>query len=233
MVILLTVPIAGVYYDTAVIVPQPSSPPPPSSTPPPETSTSAPPLTCSSGFQSCPASQGGGCCPSDASCDSVFCSPPTASAAPPVRPTSEPPATTAPPDITDQSDDVCPTGFYMCSAYYRGGCCRVGRACDSTSCPDPATATIVNSNGITIAAPSGSLSPVSRACASGWYSCAASQGGDCCPTGYNCGEVACTAKESGGGEIAKEAPSLGVGPAVSFWLLISVGAVAGIGMIVL
>lgn len=233
----------GAFFETRIVVPSP----PPSTTPTPSSQpssttlrSSVPPLSCSSGFQSCPASQGGGCCPSGASCGAVFCSPPSTavlssgSAAPPVRPTSDSPPsiTSAPPSITGQTGEVCPNGYYMCSAYYRGGCCRVGRDCDSVSCPEPATATILNSNGITIAAPSGSLSPVSRACADGWYSCAASVGGECCPSGYNCGDT-CTATASGGGTVQKQAPNSGGGYAVSRWLLTSLAALVVIGMIVL
>ncbi|KAI4767134.1 hypothetical protein E4T45_14415, partial [Aureobasidium sp. EXF-8846] len=91
------------------------------------------PLTCSPGFQTCPASLGGGCCHTDRACGSLTC-PPLSTAAPPVLPTSgsgpvsssvrssssEPRRTTSTSSTVTYSG--CPTGFYMCSAYYLGGC---------------------------------------------------------------------------------------------------------------
>ena len=37
----------------------------------------------------------------------------------------------------------------------------------------------------TTASPTGS-------CASGWFTCAASVGGNCCPSGYECGTASCS-----------------------------------------
>ena len=73
----------------------------------------------------------------------------------------------------------------MCSAYYPTGCCRVGRDCATSSCPTTASTKVVVSNGITIIAPSGASFATTAAiqggtCPSGWYSCAASLGGNCC-----------------------------------------------------
>jgi hypothetical protein len=96
----------------------------------------------------------------------------------------------------------CPTGYYACSAYYPGGCCQIGRDCSQTSCPTSASTTLVNSNGLTIIAPSGSgitrnPAGLTGTCASGWSTCAATYGGGCCPNGYGCG-TSCTATASGG-----------------------------------
>ena len=158
--------------------------------------------TCSTGFQSCPSSLGGGCCPTDRQCGSVTCPPSsttlpsstspsttpsiTPSEAPPVRPTSNSPSQTPSPASTTPS--ACPQNFYACSAYYPGaGCCQVGRNCSSTSCPGRATTSILVSNGVTIAA-----EPTTGVCASQWNSCPASVGGGCCPSGYACGTQSCS-----------------------------------------
>ncbi|OGE47800.1 hypothetical protein PENARI_c037G07030 [Penicillium arizonense] len=96
----------------------------------------------------------------------------TDSLAPPARPTSLSTATSA-----ATGDDICPTGFYACSAVYHGGCCRTGRNCDTTSCPTTSSTTMT-SNGVTIVVPvttatenSGGSGSGNR-CANGWFSCA-------------------------------------------------------------
>ena len=61
-----------------------------------------------------------------------------------------------------------------------------------TDCPTSASTTAVNSNGVTIMAPTGT----GGSCATGWFSCPAGQGGGCCPTGYACG-ASCTATNLG------------------------------------
>ncbi|CAI7673681.1 unnamed protein product [Penicillium pancosmium] len=71
--------------------------------------------------------------------------------------------------------DMCPTGFYACSAVYHGGCCQTGRNCDTTSCPTTQSTTFT-SNGETIVVPvatgdSGSRSRSGK-CAQGWFRCA-------------------------------------------------------------
>lgn len=183
-------------------------------------------LTCSQGYRSCPASQGGGCCPTDRACGSANCpeTTTTGSAAPPVRPTTETTTTettTTVPGSTSTSDtDIvgCPTGFYACSAYYQGGCCQVGRDCGSTSCPASASTTLVDSNGITIVAPTGSgitapASLLTGSCAQGWATCAPSVGGGCCPSGYAC-ETATCAAVSGGSDVGKLAPESGASRAI-------------------
>ncbi|TVY47091.1 hypothetical protein LOCC1_G001749 [Lachnellula occidentalis] len=106
----------------------------------------------------------------------------------PVRPTSAT-STTSPTGPTQ-----CPTGFYACDAYYAGGCCRTGRDCQPTSCPAVSSTTII-STGVTIVVPVGSAATVNSptgACASGWASCAASDGGNCCPSGWQCGATSCS-----------------------------------------
>jgi hypothetical protein len=107
----------------------------------------------------------------------------------------------------------CPTGYYACLAYYPGRCCQIGRDCSHTSCPIEASTTLVNSNGLTIIAPTGSgvsrnSVAITGACASGWVSCAVGFGGGCCPAGYACG-TSCTATASGGqgNVVGKTAPN--------------------------
>jgi progranulin len=179
------------------------------------TSTATPPntLVCSSGFRSCPASLGGGCCPTDRACGRDICPEQTSTAtvAAPVRPTS------GDPTPSDTSITGCPTGFYACSAFYQGGCCRFGRDCAPTSCPTSATATLLDDNGVTVIATTSSElsanSILTGACATGWSSCAASDGGGCCPTGYVCGS-SCTATATVPGlqasQVGKLAPNTAI-----------------------
>lgn len=165
--------------------------------------------TCPPSFQSCPASLGGGCCSSDRVCESFSCGPATSTTSTttrqaasstrstvtatgvlPVRPTSitsSAPAST-PPGLG------CPGGYYACSAFYPGGCCRIGRDCSSTDCPATQSTTIISSEA-TIAVPVGSAATVntqSGSCATGWASCPASLGGNCCPSGFACGTASCS-----------------------------------------
>ncbi|CZT41608.1 related to DAN4 Cell wall mannoprotein, expressed under anaerobic conditions, completely repressed during aerobic growth [Rhynchosporium secalis] len=168
-------------------------------------STSA--TACPLGVQSCPASLGGGCCPTDRVCALESCAPSSSSSCStstslstylttttsatgvaPVRPTSGTTTTSNPVPTT------CPTGFYACQAYYEGGCCRTGRNCEKTSCPPTSSTTIVSS-GVTIVVPVGSAAAVATptgVCASGWSTCAASVGGNCCPGGWECGTASCS-----------------------------------------
>ena len=189
---------------TSSAEPTTTDPPPETSTAAPTTTSAAPPLTCSSGYRSCPASQGGGCCPTDRECGAQFCPATTTSSAAagggaPVRPTSISSAVvTASAEPTTIAATACPTGFYQCSAYYNGGsCCQVGRDCGLTSCPPHATQSVVVSNGVTIFnAPTISPEPNSGAgdqanCAVGWYTCGGDVGGGCCPSGFNCGTASC------------------------------------------
>lgn len=169
-------------------------------------------LACACGFQACPINLGGGCCPNDRACAigntcppasgtntipssscTVTATVPTATASAPFRPTSASDvtqSTTTAPIVTGGS---CPTGFYACSAVYAGGCCRTGRDCATTNCPATASATIVSS-GITLVVPlvGAATSTASGSCANGWSSCAASLGGSCCPSGWDCGTESCT-----------------------------------------
>ncbi|EXJ77387.1 hypothetical protein A1O3_09613 [Capronia epimyces CBS 606.96] len=196
------------------------------------TSSASNSLACSTGYRSCPASVGGGCCPTDRECGSANCPPTTttssATAAPPVRPTSltttEETTTVPPPNTRSTSTPTstptsttpvsgCPTGFYACSAYYQGGCCQIGRNCDKTSCPASASTTLVDTGSLTIVAPTGSGitapgSLLTGACANGWTTCAPVVGGGCCPSGYGCGATSCTASVSGGSGVGKMAPNL-------------------------
>jgi Predicted solute binding protein len=120
--------------------------------------------------------------------------------APPARPTNLSTVTSA-----TRGSDVCPTGFYACSAVYQGGCCRTGRVCDTTSCPTTSSTTII-SDGVTIEAPVATTTQHSggNRCAQGWFHCADTVGGGCCPTGFACG-ASCTARDiTFGTTLAKE-----------------------------
>ncbi|KAJ5489381.1 hypothetical protein N7539_004271 [Penicillium diatomitis] len=118
---------------------------------------------------------------------------------PPARGTSISSLTSS---TTTSTLSLCPTGFYACSAVYHGGCCQVDRNCDTFSCPTIPSTTFT-SDGRTIVIPvatataTGSSTPSAgqgqRKCPGGWFQCAASDGGDCCPTGYVCGKSMCSA----------------------------------------
>ena len=213
----------GVFQGTSTtyVQPSPTSSLPPSSTavvvvPTTPASSARPastsPYSCSSGWFSCPASLGGGCCQNGRTCAtgaSCLGNEPTSTQAPlaPVRPTSA----SASVNVASTAD-VCPAGYYACSAYYPSGCCRIGRDCQTdATCVQP-TQTIVSSHGVVIIGPSGAsfattAAPQRGSCPSSWYSCAASRGGNCCPNGYECGEQ-CTATASGQSGVAqKVAPS--------------------------
>ncbi|KAF2004952.1 hypothetical protein P154DRAFT_519009 [Amniculicola lignicola CBS 123094] len=228
-----------------VVVPSTSSAAPSSQAP---ASSSA--YTCVGGWHTCPASLGGGCCQDGLACASgALCvasgsetpAPSvssTASAVAPVRPTSNSAVTTSEePSTTDPGPSVCPTGFYVCSAYYPSGCCRVGADCKTTgSCSPTASNTIVGSNGVTIVGPSGAslASQQGGSCPTGWYSCAASLGGDCCLEGFACG-AQCTATSSGNTQVAgKVAPSTATSvSSTSIFFMISSALAIGVGMIIL
>ncbi|KAI9055900.1 hypothetical protein LZ554_000838 [Drepanopeziza brunnea f. sp. 'monogermtubi'] len=108
----------------------------------------------------------------------------TATGVPPIRPTSG--------SSSDPAPTTCPTGFYACEAYYEGGCCRTGRNCEKTSCPSTPSTTIID-NGVTIVVPVGPAATVTTGnCAAGWATCAASLGGNCCPSGWGCGTASCS-----------------------------------------
>ncbi|KAJ5660096.1 GPI anchored protein [Penicillium longicatenatum] len=114
---------------------------------------------------------------------------------PPARPTGISTSTKG----TTSRVSVCPTGFYACSAVYHGGCCQIGRNCDTTSCPTTSSTTFT-SDGVTIVEPVTTGSGESGSgntgkCATGWFSCADTVGGGCCPSGYTCGS-SCTAAAS-------------------------------------
>ncbi|PKX94404.1 putative GPI anchored protein [Aspergillus novofumigatus IBT 16806] len=147
---------------------------------------------------------------------------------PPARPTSLSTATTS---QSSQTGSICPTGFYACSAYYEGGCCRTGRDCDTTSCPAKASSTIT-SDGRTIVVPAQTTSAASGTgrCASGWFSCADTVGGGCCPTGYACGS-SCTAvaSVSASGTLAKSQPE----NAASRHSIRAIWAIGALGMMIL
>ncbi|KAJ5714184.1 uncharacterized protein N7483_011365 [Penicillium malachiteum] len=113
------------------------------------------------------------------------------SLAPPARPTGRSTST----HTTTTRVNVCPTGFYACSAVYQGGCCQTGRDCDTTSCPKTRSTTFI-SNGVTIIEPvTTGGTEITGKCAKGWFSCADTAGGGCCPLDWTCGG-SCTAPAS-------------------------------------
>lgn len=169
--------------------------------------------SCGSLLQACPADLSGGCCPTDRVCaGSRGCVLPpgstettttmivtdistTVTGGGAVRPTSD--SATTPPPTTTQTQTLsesCPAYFYACSARYGGGCCQTGRDCAVTNCPATSSTTII-SNGLTVVVPVGAAATVNVPvgnCASGWQSCSASLGGNCCPADYACGTASCS-----------------------------------------
>ncbi|KAL4809698.1 hypothetical protein BDV18DRAFT_132621 [Aspergillus unguis] len=157
----------------------------------------------------------------------------TGDLSPPDRPTSKSTTTNS----ATETETSCPTGFYACAAVYQGGCCQTGRDCDTTSCPAKSSTTL-ESNGQTIVVAEPTAAPSAdegdddssedsgpKRCASGWFSCADTVGGGCCPTGYACGS-SCTAVPTASktGTVAKGEPtveSMGARPNRS-WTLICV-----------
>jgi hypothetical protein len=152
----------------------------------------------------------------------------------PVRPTSAAATPSA-----SATESVCPIGFYVCSAYYPGGCCRVGRDCQTIgSCGTP-TSTIINTNGVVVVAPTGAsvattAPPQGGSCPSAWFSCAANRGGNCCPNGFECGEQ-CTATASGQTGVSQKVAPGAASSISSFSLSIVIfGSLSvGVAMIVL
>ncbi|EFE40900.1 GPI anchored protein, putative [Trichophyton verrucosum HKI 0517] len=142
---------------------------------------------------------------------------------PPGRPTSNPSTSTA------SIPDLCPIGFYACSAVYGGGCCQTGRNCETTSCPVTASLTTVESNGVTVVipvntTPNSASATATRRCADGWMSCPPNDGGGCCPNGYQCGEVSCTASATniGTAVIGKAQPGNSgsrLSPTIYMWVI--------------
>lgn len=205
--------------------------------PVPTTST----FTCTGGFFGCASEQGGGCCRNGQSCQNDGCedvtTTTTATASAPFRPTSS--ATTSdtpivPADTTITTSPApaagagCPTGFYMCSAVYLGGCCRVDRNCDTTSCPASDSTEVITS-GLTIA-----VTATTGSCANGWSSCAANNGGGCCPSGYACGSACVTSSGDETQTLAKEATAsraAALGVERWLWVVVALGLTAGVGMI--
>lgn len=125
--------------------------------------------------------------------------------------------------------DVCPTGFYACSAVYNGGCCQTNRDCDTTSCPTTSSTTFT-SDGRTIVAPavtgSSSSSGGTGKCPGGWFSCADTAGGGCCPSGYACGASICTATGSVATTVAKGQPTSNGAGGESVGVMIGVSLVS-------
>ena len=194
-------------------------------------------LICSPGFFSCPASLGSGCCQNGQACalnhqcPDISTSTTTLSPNAPVRPTTIAPSPST--ETTTATYSGCPTGFYMCSAVYLGGCCREGRNCDTTSCPASDSTNIITS-GVTIGAQGVTTtagSPATGTCAGGWYSCSPSDGGGCCPSGYLCSS-SCVATVSGVSDQPKEVLS-GANGIIFAWSFLALSGIAAFGMVLL
>lgn len=162
---------------------------------------------------------------------------------PPDRPTSDTTSTYQTESSSSSSlpAGACPTGFYACKAFHQGGCCETDRDCDTTSCPPLGTTTVVNTDGVTVVAPTGvaGADVPTGTCRSGWISCAASLSGGCCPTGYRCEVSTCTADSSdvagGFGKIQPESSRAvwgrRVDVVVAGFAVILGGAVLGLGVL--
>jgi progranulin len=129
---------------------------------------------------------------------------------------------------SQSSNSKCLPGYYMCSAHLLGGCCKVGRDCDTTHCP-PTGSTIYIGGGVTVvqSGPTG----VHKTCNNGLFSCPASVKGGCCPNGYQCGVESCAGR-NGNADTAKVAPS---DANVVRWAgtFLALAVTAGLGMILL
>ncbi|KAL2071274.1 hypothetical protein VTL71DRAFT_12509 [Oculimacula yallundae] len=212
------------------------------------TSTSTSATACPLNVKSCPASLGGGCCPTDRVCALSSCAPSssssststpisstlttttTATGVAPVRPTINT-SSSSPSAPTPTS---CPTGFYACQAFYEGGCCRTGRNCEKTSCP-PTSSTTIISSGVTVVVPVGSAAAVATptgTCANGWSTCAASVGGNCCPGGWECGTASCSSVGPEATRVEQKAsPGMGVrsrGDGKGAWVAVVCVLVVGV-----
>ncbi|KAI5293411.1 hypothetical protein KEM52_005557 [Ascosphaera acerosa] len=169
--------------------------------------------SCPWGYTDCPDNVGGGCCMPGYQCVSQGClyissttvyyqPPPTTLHTPAIVPANRPTSnngpvvyaqpTPAPSPTVTVVGDYCPTGYYSCAAQYYGGCCRVDRECNPTSCPEPpstVTVTAAEEPATIYVAPT---QPSYGRCAAGWFACAADLGSGCCPDGYGCGSDSCT-----------------------------------------
>ena len=173
---------------------------PPVTVPPEATRQTGLPCNGLASFTACPEPIGG-CCLSGRICQAGnLCPLPgeTITPLPPVRGTGTTTATSAPASdstlATAPVGDICPTGFYACSAFYPGGpCCRIGRDCVTSYCATTASGTIVT-DGKTVAVPlvPAATTTAAENCAQGWSQCPAEQGGLCCPSGWECGSVTCS-----------------------------------------
>jgi hypothetical protein len=178
-------------------------------------------LACSTNSHPCPVDMGGGCCGNGYACASqssciatsstlvvTTSDTATVTGVVPVRPTGDTTTSTSSTDLVT----TCPTGFYACEAYYAGGCCRTGRNCDTTSCPATSSTTIISS-AVTVVVPVGAAATTANPtgnCASGWFTCSASLGGNCCPSGYGCGTASCSLVDATSTALSpKETPNKG------------------------
>ena len=188
--------------------------------------------SCRGGYFLCPKSVGGGCCPNGQGCGPDGTCPDL---------TTSTSATARQPDLpTSVSQDTvsssttaiggCPTGFYMCSARYLGGCCRVDRNCETTSCPPEDSTTLINSGVTVVVTGNGNAQATGGHCANGWSLCGATGGGGCCPTGFQCGRISCIATNPGQDNTLKMAPS-SANIVRWAWSFLVLGFGAGAGMV--
>ena len=192
--------------------------------------------SCKQGYFTCPASDGGGCCPNgqacapNGECPDITTST-SASAQPPVLPTS---VSVSPETVISSTTPPagCPTGFYMCSARYLGGCCRVGRNCETTSCPSGDSTTLLRSGVTVVVTDGGNARATGGTCANGWFLCGVDKAGGCCPSGYVCGQVSCKATAAGQRNTLKMAPS-SASVVRWAWSFLVLACSAGAGMLLL
>ncbi len=177
---------------------------------------------CRSGYVSCSDAGSTGCC-------AVLKTTTTATAGEPVLATSQ---TVTVQDFSSSTAPAgCPTGYYMCSAVYLGGCCRVGRDCHTTSCPAHDTATIVSTAPTIFVTGGGSSAATGGSCANGWFNCGADGNGGCCPSGYSCGVQSCSASNQGERNTAKMAPESAANLHRWGWTFFGVSLLVAVGMI--
>jgi hypothetical protein len=94
------------------------------------------------------------------------------------------------------------------------------------------TGTVVDTNGVVVVAPTSTAG----SCPSAWYNCAADAGGNCCPSGYACGQQQCTATASGqSGVKDKVTPSSKASfvSAISIGVSLFAAGAIGVAMVVL
>jgi hypothetical protein len=76
--------------------------------------------------------------------------------------------------------------------------------------------------------PAATVATPTGPCATGWSTCAASVGGNCCPSGWECGTASCTSlSPTATGVVQKGSPSKGLRLGVGLEIIIFVAFMAG------